>query len=288
MMGKRVWAISGLCLVLGCGDPVPADRESAIAKQEALTASKSTTSSTSNESPRELLDLAFAAYGGDSARQKLKSCRITIRCVVPIPAAVDEMGGDTFVMEDCFLYPDKWRRTVRRESDGTETALFVVNVDNHWAKSPGKKVQAMPLPAPNMRKPAILATLDQLMGLRESKESMTVGPPEEIAGCSVIPLTILSGGRPQSTSYFDCSTNLIVKEAKYYLPGMHEPPETWKDRGPVATETTYGDYKSFEGVILPTRMVVSQAGKTVLDTSVLRVEFPSEFDARLFDKPLDE
>ncbi len=53
-------------------------------------------------------------------------------------------------------------------------------------------------------------------------------------------------------------------------------------------ETTYGDYKSFDGVILPTRMVSSQAGKTVLEVSVLEVEFPSKFDAHVFDKPKDE
>ncbi len=40
--------------------------------------------------------------------------------------------------------------------------------------------------------------------------------------------------------------------------------------------------------MLPTRIVSSQAGKTVLEVSVLEVEFPSEFDAHLFDKPKDE
>ena len=134
----------------------------------------------------------------------------------------------------------------------------------------------------------MLATLDRFVGFRESNESMTLGPSEEIAGRSVISLTIDWGGRPASTTYFDRSTNLVVKEAKYYLPGMRDPPETWKEGAPVETETTYADYKSFEGVMLPTHMVMSQAGKTVLDVSVLEVEFPAEFDAGLFDKPQNE
>jgi len=53
-------------------------------------------------------------------------------------------------------------------------------------------------------------------------------------------------------------------------------------------ETTYNDYKSFEGVMLPTHFVVSQGGMTALDVSVLKVEFPSKPDARMFDKPKDE
>jgi len=254
-----------------------------------MAVAESEASSTSNESPRELLDLAIAAYGGDSAWQKLKNCRITSRLVVPIPAAVHESGEDTVLVEECYSHPDRWRRAIRGDSDGLEMMLFVVNADNHWLKSPGKQVQAMPLPPPNMRKPSLLATLDRLMGLRELNESVTVGPAEEIAGRSVIPLTIDWGGRPASTTYLDRSTNLIVKEVKYFLPGMRDPPETWKDKGgSVETVTTYADHKSFEGVMLPTRMVVSQGGKTVLNASVLEVEFSSEFDAGLFAKPQDE
>jgi hypothetical protein len=139
-----------------------------------------------------------------------------------------------------------------------------------------------------MRKPSIVAVLDELTGLRESNENVVVGPPEETAGRSLISLTVLSGGHPRSTTYFDRSTNLIVKVAKYYLPAMRDPPETWKRRGPVEAETTYGDYKSFEGVMLPTHMVASQAGKAVFDVSVLQVEFPPELDAHTFDKPQDE
>ena len=127
----------------------------------------------------------------------------------------------------------------------------------------GKKVQKMPLPPVNMRKPAILATLDQLVGLRESKDQeIVIGTVEEVAGKTLIPLTIMASGHPRSTTFLDRSTSLIAKETKYFLPRLQDPPETWKKRGPAETETTYGDYKSFEGVILPTRMVMSQAGKT--------------------------
>ena len=166
--------------------------------------------------------------------------------------------------------------------------LFVLNGDKHWARLPGKKVQEVPLPPLNMRKPAIIATLDQLTGLRESNEEIVIGVEEEVGGQALIPLTVMTKGHGSSTTYFDHSTNLIARETKNYLPDMNAPPETWKKGGPAESETTYGDYKDFEGVTLPTHMVVSQAGKTILDVSVLQVEFPSEFDAHVFDKPQDE
>ncbi len=134
----------------------------------------------------------------------------------------------------------------------------------------------------------MLATLDQLTGLRESKQEMHIGRKEEVAGETLIPLTIVVNGHPQSTTYFARSTGLIAKEVKFYLPGMHDVPETWKKRGPVEAETTYGGYKSFEGVTLPTHIVVSQEGKSVFDASVLSVEFPPKFDASVFEKPQSE
>ncbi len=198
------------------------------------------------------------------------------------------MGGDTAIVEDCFRYPDQWRRTVRCGSDGAESMVFVLNGNSNWARSSGKKVRAMPLPPPNMRTPAILDTLGRLAALRESKEDMVIGPREEITGQTLIPLTIMVGGRPLSTTYFDRSTNLVVNEAKYDLPAVRDPPEAWKKHGSMETETTYGDYKSFDGVMVPTHMVASQAGKAVLDVSVLRVEFSPKSDASTFDRPRDE
>ena len=101
----------------------------------------------------------------------------------------------------------------------------------------------------NARKPAILITIDHLAALRESKDQIIIGAEKEVAGKTLIPLTTMVSGHPRSTTYFDRSTSLIAKETKCSLPRVQDPPETWKKRGPVEMETTYGDYKSFERVI---------------------------------------
>ena len=139
-----------------------------------------------------------------------------------------------------------------------------------------------------MRMPAIIATLYILAAVRESTEGIVAGGDEEIAGRTLIPITAMVNGYPQSTTYFDRSTALIAKTTKYYVPDVRELPKSLKNDASVETETEYSDYKDFEGVTLPTRMVVSQAGKTLFDVSVLQVEFPSKFDTHLFDKPQDE
>jgi hypothetical protein len=284
-MCKFFLLLIAVSLVLGCVDRTPTNRGSAFPSQGSVSTKRATAIS---DSVPEILSRAITAFGGERARKKLRNCKITTRCVVAIPAAVREAGSNTASIEDCFCYPDKWRRTVRPGPNGAEYMLFVVTGNHHWAKPAGKKVQEMPLPPLNMRKPALLATLDQLTGLRESKEETIIEAEEEVAGRTLVPLTILASGQPRSTTYFDRSTNLIAKETKYYLPDVLAQPETWKKRGPVETETEYDNYKNFDGVMVPTRVVVSQAGKTVFDACVLDVEFPAKFDAHLFDKPEDE
>jgi hypothetical protein len=284
-MWRWAWVFIGLCFGSGCADRTPVTQDSAVPSSKDVVAKEMAAAS---DNPTEVLDRAIAALGGGSARKKLRTCKITTRWVVAIPAAVRGMGGDTTLIEDCFCYPDKWRRTVHRSSDDKEVMLFVLNGENYWARTGGKKVQAMPLPPMNARKPAILITIDNLAALRESKDQIIIGAEEEVAGKTLIPLTTMVSGHPRSTTYFDRSTSLIAKETKCSLPRVQDPPETWKKRGPAEMETTYGDYRSFEGVMLPTRMVMSQAGKTVLEVSVLEVEFPSKFDAHVFEKPENE
>ncbi|MBN1911092.1 MAG: hypothetical protein JW818_15200 [Pirellulales bacterium] len=277
---KNIWLCISLCLVLGCTDQTPKRGDTAAPESESSAGSKTPTTINGND-PKEVIRRAIAAFGGDTARNKLKNCRLSARWVATMPG----VGVDnTVIIEDCFCYPDKWRRTARQSVDGAEMMLSVLNGNSHWARIAGKKVQELPLPQVDMRKPAILLTLDRLASLLESQQEIVVGADKQIAGKTLIPLT-LTTGQCQSTTYFDRATGLIAIDTKNIVPNMHSSPETWKKEGPVESETMYGDYKNFEGVMLPTRMIVSQAGKTVLDMSILQVEFPSKFDAHTFDKP---
>jgi hypothetical protein len=286
-MRRFVLTTLALLAVLGCQRAEPTHEKASGSQQEHAAVRTVSSSSAGNGNPIDILDQAIAAYGGQPAREKLKRCRIASRCITRIPAIASEAWTNA-IIEDSFSYPDKWRRVVRSESDGKEVLLSVLNAGDLWARFPGKRVQTMPLPGANMRKPAVIATLDQLTALRESKEVIVVGRVRKADGHELVPLTVESDGQDQSTTYFDCSTHLIEKVEKHYLPDVTGPRESISAARLASTETTYGDYKSFEGVVLPTRMKVSQAGKTILDMSILKVEFPTTFDADTFQKPKDK
>ena len=123
--------INPFSLVFGCGS------RSAVWKFSRFPAKKNTVAKemvVGDRKPKELLDLAIAALGGDSARKKLKTCKITTRSTLrtPSPDAVKGFGSTTLI-EDCYRYPDEWRRTIRRDAGAKDAMLFVVNGEHYWA-----------------------------------------------------------------------------------------------------------------------------------------------------------
>ena len=190
------------------------------------------------------------------------------------------------ITEDHFCYPDKLRRTVRRESDGMVVLLSVVNGDTMWYGSPGKKRKAKEVNGQKIARPSLIAMIDNLMFVRDSVDPAIVHAPRLVDGDKQIAITVSSDARMSSTTYFDASTYLVLKETKDYLPDMTGAKIDLKRK--AVSETIYSRYKDFDGVILPTHIVASQGGKKVFEINILDVQFLKEIDLMLFEKPWDD
>jgi len=272
--GTRVTALSfvlSVALLSGCSDL----KEETTPQEPTSDRPAQVSADADYNRANEIIGRAIEAYGGESARQKLNACKITYRTTLAINGLIDETGTNTVLTEDCFQYPGRLRRTVRRASDNEEMMLFVMNGEDGWMRHASGPVKSMP--SRSAGRPAFLATLDQLVQARASDQPRRVEPPEQIDGRELIGVTALSDGHPLSTSYFDTATHLIVRETKYYLPNTQALREGATQA--VLTETSYREHKQFDGVTLPTRIVASQGGKPVFDCVILDVTFVSEFPA---------
>ena len=274
-------AVSLVCCLLGCGSEIADDVSNVIEHESAGTRDEHTPPLTESTSALELLDRAIVAYGGDSAWEKLKTCKVTYRTAYSIANAEKESGDDTVIIEDYFSYPDRCRRTVRRESDGEQVLFCVVNGDRMWIKPLEKDAVTLPCD-PDVALPAVIGGLDRLLGIRQSNQTITLGDSERSDDGELVPLTIWEKGQHVSTLVFDSSNHLVVKVVKY-VPDASDPPASLERT--VLTETTYNEYKSIGGVILPTRIVVFQRGRKAFETTIQDVEFPSELDSQMFDIP---
>lgn len=192
------------------------------------------------------------------------------------------MGYNAVVTEDCYSHPAKLRRTVQRESDGSQILLSVVNGDRMWLVSAGGPPMSRSCD-PDIACPAVISGVKRLMQLRDSGQALRLEAPEEYEGRKVVPLTILSDGIPASTTYVDESTGLPVREVKQTIDAS-DPPESFKRTALV--ETVYTDYENFNGAVLPTVMQVFQAGTLMMEVKVLKVEFPETLPSELFE-PLE-
>jgi hypothetical protein len=117
-------------------------------------------------------------------------------------------------------------------------------------------------------------------------QQVSLGPTEKLAGREVIPLTISWNGRPHTTSYCDAATHLVVKDVKHRGMDVSNIPDSLKKV--AAIETSYSDFKDFEGAVLATRITASQNGKQIFTAALVDVEFHKSFEPRLFEKPPDE
>lgn len=50
----------------------------------------------------------------------------------------------------------------------------------------------------------------------------------------------------------------------------------------------YGEYKSFDGVVLPTLLRTSQGEQLMFEARILEVDFPANFAPELFDPLKDK
>ena len=279
-----------LSLTVGCADPKPEPEPDPQPEQIEMPDDENFEQVIIDRDNQiqEQLDRVFQAIGGEEALMKGRMLRVKSRTVMSIPGAVEEMGDDTMIIEDWFVFPNKSRRTVRTASTGELKVLCIVNGDKVWVKVADKKgVMDSPPPPNGLTKPPPLSMLDNFAGARERPDLFIPNIAEE-DGCSYITFTIVdSRGNPSTISYIDPQTNLPVKEVKLW---MHDIADmvSYQTTGPVKTVTTYDEYKDFDGTVIPTRIVMKQDDKTVMDLTVLEVEFPEEIDGALFEKPPED
>jgi len=54
---------------------------------------------------------------------------------------------------------------------------------------------------------------------------------------------------------------------------------------PVSQDEYFNEYKDFNGVKQPTKLLVNQDGKKFMDAEMTEMTFPAMIDAKVFAKP---
>lgn len=223
------------------------------------------------ESPRALLDAAIKAHGGADA---LLRARLLVR------ADKGEMStlGSTvpFTREVVGRWPEQGRWSFELGGDGNKLrVLLILNRDKGWRLGAGKTADMGKEELEEAREEAHAAWVATLLPLRDKSFELTLLPETKVAGQPALGLKVTRKGHADIKLYFDRKTNLLLKTERQ----VREAGEK------VAKEAFFGEYKDFDGVRVPTRVVETSNGKTTAEFAVTSYRFPSRVDESTFAQP---
>lgn len=274
--------------MMGCGNGEPLiDRENEpkpfVAKSEAERDGNRPIRGTD---PTVVIARIIEAYGGNRL-EGLNRCRIKYEIAVRVPGTEnDPQIPKTAVMEDWFDGPTRMKRIVQRKDNGQNMLVAIINGPQMWVKSQTGPFVERPAPAGAISVPVVASFPVQLMqhqplGNRISFTRIATSLAEE-----TFKLLIEHDGISETAT--------IVLDSKSYRLKSHSSRKVnaafFGSRAgsadpQAATITRFSDYRTFHGITLPTRVVVTQNEKVVFRVRVLEFEILKDIPANLFSNP---
>lgn len=227
-------------------------------------------------SPAEVktfLEKVIDAHGGKSA--------IVVSTAEVILKGSGEFGpgiDGEFEMHDTWKYPDKLKRLCNIKNSGKSMRLEMFFHDGLGRLSMNGKISPIPGKEEFMP-PMPLDALQTISTLSEAGVDCQLSKETSPRGEILDVFKVSNGGKTDSIC-IDRETHRFVKTVKDWIPQFGTDNRT-------TTVTTFGAYKTFGALTIPTNITVSQGGRKVLEVEVLKYNANEEIDDSTFDFPME-
>ena len=221
------------------------------------------------ESPKEILERAYQAQGGFEKLSKLKATQAKGKGIMYVPEAV------SFTSEGSSQLPDKFKNSQQFEINGTkmtqvqtivgDKASFVVNGEVMTLDDNTRK---------EMKEQVYLEYISTLVPLREPSIMLTALGESKVDNRPVVGLKVSSKGHREMNLYFDKETALLTKASCQAFDPVHS-----KE---VNQELFFKEYKDLDGTKYPSKTVVTQDGKKVMQLEVTEYKVSEKLDSSVF------
>lgn len=221
----------------------------------------------------DIIRKAIAAKGGADLLNKYKACRMATR------GTIWSSGIEApFVSEYVSQIPDRQRSQVTVTIGGQQTKVVTVLIGNQVRfLVDGVRQETTEVLRKDARRSSLMDRLDQLATLLTDK-TIDLKPlgESQIDGTTVVGVLVPSREFGDIKLYFDKSTYLLSR--REYLAG---------DANAPGQESTYvavmSEYKSYSGIRIPTRSVLTLAGKKYLDVVITDVKLYESLPDKEFE-----
>jgi hypothetical protein len=222
---------------------------------------------------RATIDKAVKALGGDNLA-KMKSATWKMKGKITPNADVVVTTSEDW----SFKGMDKIRVDVSATVNGNNVGgTLVINGAKAWGKGPDKTNEV-----PKDAAAAIYNVMragrivHQLASLKDKPFELSPLGELKIGDQETVGVGVKEKGRPDISIYFDKKTG---------LPAKCEVRVAETDGGQeVLFEILLSEYKDFDGINHPTKMVLQREGKVFLESEVSDIK-PQDLDDGVFDKP---
>jgi hypothetical protein len=253
-MRSAVSAIFVACLAFSVGSEVRAD-------------------DTSNA--KALIEKAIKATG---SLDKLVS---TKGIVVKSKGKVNFQGTDLEITADVYVQPpDKQRTQSAADVNGMKfERIQILNGNKGWVTQQGNTEEMKEAEVEAVKEDLYVARLVTLVPLvKDSAFQLTALGEMKDGDHTLEGVKVSHKGHPDVSMYFDKATGLLAR--------LQRKAKDVQSGSDVDQENSYSDFKEFDGVKRPTKLVVKRDGQPYLDLQITDYKVQDKLEDSLFEKPM--
>jgi hypothetical protein len=239
----------------------------------ALVAASVQNASADEAQVKAVLDKAIKAMGGEATLTKAATYSRKAKGTVNFGGAESEFTGESITQG-----LDRYRFTFEGEFGGNKiSSVAVLNGEKVWRTFAGNKMELDKEAAANERRNTYMQIIPATILPLKGKTFKVESADDEKVGDK--PAAVLKVTGPEGkdfTLFFDKESGLPIKLRAVVL-GFQGDEYT--------QESTYADYKDFNGIKHPTKIEISRDGQPFLKQEITEFKILEKVDPKSFDEP---
>ncbi len=230
------------------------------------------TALSAQDAPQQILERAIQAHAGSTQRlRSLAAIEQTQRGT--LNSARGPMPLVMVIRQDQI---ERFRVDSTLSSGRMKTELtLTLNGDKAWQMTNQQSRELNAAQTAGLRVEAKARAVTTLLPLLEKGWQMTSLPPRKIGNTSVVGFRATHANYPELDLYFDAKRHYLVQL-------LFEGEEAGLK---LKKEWTFREFKSFQGIQLPTRQQVRYDGRPIANMEIVRYDFSTRLDPKIFQQP---
>jgi hypothetical protein len=221
-----------------------------------------------------ILDKAIKALGGEEKLSKIKAYSVKSKGTLTI------MGNDSdFTTSVTHEGLDHFRSQFEgRFGDNDFKAISVINGDKGWAKFGDMDIEMDENRIKDEKRRIYLATIpSHILHAKDKAFKIETAADEKVADKPAAVLKITGPDNKDFKLYFDKESGLPVKQVATV--------PDFGGQGEFTQETTYSDYKDFDGVKRATKMTATRDGEKFISSELTEFKVLDKVEPDTFTQP---